>query len=156
MTVEIDVKFDPAVAEETVRAAIAEVAHGRLPFVTTIVTAEGRVLTPTPNRVGQEADPTAHAEVAAIRDACSEFGLDGIRGGTLYTSCSPCTLCYVSAFYAGIDVIFYTVTREEAGSFGCDLRGTYTDFPNETEGWGPKTAFIDLDDRLRPFVEWTN
>lgn len=156
MTIKKDVKVDRAVAVETVRAAAAEVALGGLPFVTTIVPAKGGVLAPTSNRVGEEADSTVHAEVAAIRDAFARLGLDSIRGGALYTSCSPCTPCYDPAFYAGIDITFYTVTREEAGSFGSNLRGTYTHFPHETEGWGPKTTFIDLDDRLYPFVEWTS
>lgn len=154
-TADTDVKFSRAIAVETVRAATAEVASGGLPFVTTIVTAAGVALPPTPNRVSEQADPTAHAEVAAIREACSELGIDGVRGGTMYTSCSPCTLCYVSAFYAGIDKIYYTVTREEAGAYGCDLRGTYIQFPHVTEGWGPEVVFVDLEDRLRPFIEWT-
>jgi guanine deaminase len=155
MTANTDVRFNHAIAVDTVRAATAEVAGGGLPFVTTIVTAQGFALPPTPNRVSEQSDPTAHAEVAAIREACLELGIDGVRGGTIYTSCSPCSLCYVSAFYAGIVTIFYSVTREEAGTHGCDLRGTYLQFPRETEGWGPDTVFVDLEDRLRPFIEWT-
>ena len=147
-------KFDQAVALETIEAATAAVKAGGLPFVTTIVTASGSSLAPTPNRVGEDSDPTAHAEVAAVRDATTKLGLDALKGATLYTSCSPCTLCYVSAFYAGIKTIYYTVTREEAGSFGCDLRGTYEQFPFETEGWGPVAVFMDLEGRLKPFEEW--
>lgn len=143
------------IAIGTVRAAGREVAAGGLPFVTTIVTAQGRVLQPVPNKVEAQNDPTAHAEVTAIRDACRNLGLDGVRGGTMYTSCSPCTLCYVSAFYAGIETIFYTVTREEAGLYGCDLRGTYLEFPVDSEGWGPSAVFLDIEERLDPFVQWT-
>lgn len=135
MNMKVSTGFDERVALATIEPATAEVRAGGLPFVTTIVTSAGSALAPTPNRVVEDSDPTAHAEVAAIRDATTRLGRGVLKGLTLYTSCSPCALCYVSAFYAGVETIYFTVTRLEAESFGCDRRGTYEVFPFEAEGW---------------------
>ena len=63
-------------------------------------------------------DPTAHAEVMAIRDACSRLQTHHLAHGSLYTSCEPCTLCLAAAMWAGITDIYYASSTMEATRFG--------------------------------------
>ena len=59
-------------------------------------------------------DPTAHAEVVAIRRACAALGRFELRGATLYTSCEPCPMCLAAAYWARLDAVIYANAREEA------------------------------------------
>jgi len=76
------------------------------PFVA-IVTIGNEIVCEADNRVYPENDPTAHAEVAAIRAACGKLGTPIIPQCTLYTSCEPCAMCFSAAWWAGIREIYY-------------------------------------------------
>jgi guanine deaminase len=68
------------------------------------------------NRVREHADPLAHAEVEAVRDACRNAGNPSLHGMTLLTSGEPCAMCYLSAQYAGISRALYAVDRDEVAA----------------------------------------
>lgn len=72
------------------------------------------------NQVTSTNDPTAHAEVVAIRRACAALDRFDLRGATLYTSCEPCPMCLASALWARIDRIVYANTRHDAAAIGFD------------------------------------
>src|SRR3546814_127080 len=72
------------------------------------------------NRVTSSNDPTAHAEVVAIRDACSRLGTFDLRGCELYTSCEPCPMCLSAAYWARIDRMYYANSRKDAASIRFD------------------------------------
>jgi guanine deaminase len=71
---------------------------------------EGQILAATGNSVIRDHDPSAHAEVNAIRAACRKAGSPNIPGATLYSSCEPCPMCYSTAYWARIDKIFYAAS----------------------------------------------
>ncbi|GAB3551532.1 nucleoside deaminase [Arthrobacter tumbae] len=89
------------------------------PFGAVIVTGDGRPFDGT-NRVTANNDPTAHAEVMAIRNACSSLGTFDLSGCTLYTSCEPCPLCLSAALWARVDGIVYAADRHDAAQAGFD------------------------------------
>ena len=86
------------------RAGVVEKTGG--PFGAVIVR-EGRVLASSGNSVLRDNDPSAHAEVNAIRLACRAVNSPNLRGATLYSSCEPCPMCYATAYWARVENIFY-------------------------------------------------
>ncbi len=96
-------------------AKIAEenVESGGGPFGAVIVR-DGQVLSTGANRVTANNDPTAHAEVMAIRSACQSLGTFNLRGATIYSSCEPCPMCLSALYWAGVDRIFYGNTQHDA------------------------------------------
>ena len=72
------------------------------------------------NQVTSTNDPTAHAEMCAIRSACKTIKNFNLKGATLYTSCEPCPMCLASCYWARIDKIFYANTRDDADQIGFD------------------------------------
>ena len=93
--------------------SVENVANGGGPFGAVIVR-DGQVLATGVNRVTANNDPTAHAEVSAIREACAAAGDFKLEGATIYTSCEPCPMCLSAIYWAGIKKIFFGNTRKEA------------------------------------------
>lgn len=83
-----------------------------------VVVQNGTVLGKGRNRVLASHDPTAHAEIAAIRDACANLGSHDLTGCVLYTSCYPCPMCLSAAIWANIRTIYYGNTTEDAERIG--------------------------------------
>ena len=104
----------------SIELATANVLNSGGPFGAVIVTADGQAFHGV-NRVTASNDPTAHAEVTAIRNACSELGTFDLSGATLYTSCEPCPMCLASALWARIDRVFFAADRHDAASVGGPL-----------------------------------
>ena len=100
--------------------------HGG-PFGAVIVR-RGEVVAEAWNTVPSTPDPTAHAEIAAIRKACLALGSPKLTDCVLYTSCEPCPMCYSAAYFAGIERIIYAVTHAEAGKIaGYGMKELYAE-----------------------------
>lgn len=98
-----------------------------------LVVREGQILAEGWNEVTSTLDPTAHAEVTAIRRACQAVGDFHLEGATLYTSCEPCPLCLSAAYWAHIKRIVYANTRDEAAAIGFDDAFIYDEIPKAPE-----------------------
>jgi tRNA(Arg) A34 adenosine deaminase TadA len=94
-----------------------------------VIVRDGQVLAEGWNRVTSSNDPTAHAEVTAIRRACESIGDFALPGATLYTSCEPCPMCLASAYWARVSRIVFANTREDAAAIGFDDRLLYDEIP---------------------------
>jgi guanine deaminase len=114
----------------SIRLATANVLNSGGPFGAVIVTADGQAFDGV-NRVTADNDPTAHAEVTAIRRACSGLGTFDLHGATLYSSCEPCPMCLASALWARIDRVVFAADRHDAASVGFDDAVFYEYFDNE-------------------------
>ena len=116
--------------EALMRRAIAlsaeAVAGGGGPFGA-LVWREGRILGEGRNQVGPGRDPTAHAEVMAIRAACASLGTPKLDGATLYASCEPCPMCLGAAWWAGIGAIVYGNAGADLALLGRDDRDLYAE-----------------------------
>ena len=88
------------------------------PFGAVITDKEGNIIAKGNNRVLANNDPTAHAEVTVIREACKKLGTYDLSGYVLYTSCEPCPMCLSAIIWANIKDVYYGCTREDAGSIG--------------------------------------
>jgi tRNA(Arg) A34 adenosine deaminase TadA len=90
-----------------------------------VVVLDGRVVAEGWNQVTSTNDPTAHAEVVAIRRACAALGRFDLRGATLYTSCEPCPMCLSAAYWARLEGVVYGNARDEAAAIGFDDEWLY-------------------------------
>jgi tRNA(Arg) A34 adenosine deaminase TadA len=95
-------------------------AHRGGPFGAIVVDADGQVVGEGCNQVTSTNDPTAHAEVSAIRAACASLGTFQLDGYRLFTSCEPCPMCLAAAYWARVDEIVYGASREDAATGGFD------------------------------------
>ena len=93
------------------------VERGGGPFGAVIVK-DGEVIAEGSNGVTLHNDPTAHAEVSAIREACRRLGTFHLEGCTIYTSCEPCPMCLGAIYWAGISHIYYGNSRKDAADIG--------------------------------------
>ena len=93
------------------------VQRGGGPFGAVIVK-DGEIVAEGSNSVTLLSDPTAHAEVTAIREACRQLGTFLLEGCTIYTSCEPCPMCLGAIYWAGIQRIYYGNTRKDAADIG--------------------------------------
>ena len=88
------------------------------PFGAVIVNKEGEIISNGNNRVLKEKDPTQHAEIVAIREACKKLNTYDLSEYELYTSCEPCPMCLSAIICAHIQTVYYGCTKEDAGSIG--------------------------------------
>ncbi|MFA6832445.1 MAG: nucleoside deaminase [Bacteroidaceae bacterium] len=109
--------------EELMRKAIAlsieNVENGGGPFGA-VIAKDGEILSTGANRVTHNCDPTAHAEVMAIRNACEKLGTFDLSGYEIYTSCEPCPMCLGAIYWAHLDKIYYGNTKTDAKNIGFD------------------------------------
>ncbi|MDQ0674254.1 MULTISPECIES: nucleoside deaminase [Micrococcaceae] len=142
----------------SIRLATANVLNSGGPFGAMIVTADGRAFDGV-NRVTADNDPTAHAEVTAIRTACRELGTFDLSGAVLYTSCEPCPMCLASALWARVEKVVFAADRHDAASVGFDDAVFYEYFDNQDRDALMPVSKLVLDDPgapapLEPFNTW--
>jgi guanine deaminase len=105
---------------EAIRLAQSGVRRGDGGPFGAVVVRDGVIVGRGWNRVVADKDPTAHAEVNAIRDACRNLDTFQLDGCELYTSCQPCPMCLAAAYWARIDRLWYAATSEDAAGIGFD------------------------------------
>jgi guanine deaminase len=117
---------------KAIELAISNVDNEGGPFGALVVTPNGAQY-PGVNRVTSNSDPTAHAEVMAIRNACSSIKNFDLSGAALYPSCEPCPLCLAAALWARIDRVIFAADRYDAASAGFDDAEFYRFFEQPVE-----------------------
>ena len=142
-----------------IRLATANVLNSGGPFGALVVTSDGRTFDGV-NRVTADNDPTAHAEVTAIRTACRELGTFDLSGAVLYSSCEPCPMCLASALWARIRHVVYAADRHDAASVGFDDAVFYEYFENRNRTSLMPVAKLELREPgapgpLEPFNTWS-
>ncbi|MBF4994483.1 nucleoside deaminase [Arthrobacter gandavensis] len=145
---------DAAYLSRAIELATANVADSGGPFGAVIVTADGQAFDGV-NRVTANNDPTAHAEVTAIRNACAALETFDLSGAVLYTSCEPCPMCLASALWARIDRVVYAADRHDAAAAGFDDAVFYEYFETPVEKRSMPVSQLPGDTRNAPFDAWT-
>jgi guanine deaminase len=145
---------DRAFLERAIALATENVAAGGGPFGALVVSAEGVVIGEGQNRVTRDLDPSAHAEVVAIRAACQTVGDFALPGATLYTSCEPCPMCMATTLWAHIDRVFYAADRHDAARGGFDDRDFYDLFTRDRATWDVRVHTLHLPSAEEPFDAW--
>ena len=137
----------------TIELATENVHNGGGPFGALIVR-DGELVAEGQNRVTATLDPTAHAEVVAIRAACQVVGDFSLAGATLYTSCEPCPLCLSAALWARVDRVVFAADRHDAARGGFDDREFYELFTRDRSTWHVAIDSVRPDDASAPFDAW--
>ena len=106
------------------------------------------------NRVTSTNDPTAHAEVVAIREACRHLGVFSLAGCELYTSCEPCPMCLGAIYWARLDRIYYANTQEQAAAVGFDDSFIYREIAVPPESRTIPMILHTYPEASAPFMEW--
>ncbi|MBL0158996.1 MAG: nucleoside deaminase [Bryobacterales bacterium] len=146
------------VHEDFLRRAIALASDNATggtggPFGAVIVR-DGAVLAEGANHVTTWHDPTAHAEVVAIREACRELGTHELRGCVIYASCEPCPMCLAAIYWARLDALYYAASRHDAADAGFDDSFLYAQIPLAEEARALPTARLLAEEAVRPFAIW--
>ena len=125
------------------------------PFGAIIVDKEGKLISNGNNQVLKNNDPTAHAEIVAIREACKKLSSYDLKDYILYTSCEPCPMCLSAIIWANIKEVYYGCTKEDAGKIGFRddiiydyLKGKNKDLINLKQ--------IDREECIKTFEEYKN
>jgi tRNA(Arg) A34 adenosine deaminase TadA len=119
-----------------------------------VIVKDGKVIGEGWNQVTSTADPTAHAEVVAIRNACQNLKSFELKGADLYTSCEPCPMCLSAAYWARVDRIFYANTRTDAARHQFDDDFIYQEIPKKLEDRTIAMQQLLQKDAYEVFREW--
>jgi len=136
-----------------IELATLNVANAGGPFGAVIVR-DGELIAEGQNRVTASLDPTAHAEVTAIRAACQAVGDFSLAGMTLYTSCEPCPLCLAASLWARLDRVVFAADRDDAARGGFDDREFYELFARDRATWGMAVDAVRPSNAPEPFDAW--
>lgn len=119
-----------------------------------IVVKEDRIVGKGFNKVTSTNDPTAHAEIVAIRDACRNLGTFQLEGCEIYTSCEPCPMCLGAIYWARPAVIYYANTRNDAAEIGFDDSMIYDEINKHMQQRKIPVINVGREDAQKIFVEW--
>ena len=119
-----------------------------------VVVHDGKIVGEGWNQVTSQLDPTAHAEVMAIRRACQALGRFDLRGTVLYTSCEPCPMCLAATYWARIDTVYYANEQADAAAINFDDAFLYRQLALPRERRTMKCEQILRDEALVVFREW--
>lgn len=143
--------------EELMRKAIAlserNVNEGGGPFGA-VIARDGEIVATGVNRVTAEHDPTAHAEVSAIREAARRLGTYDLSGCEIYTSCEPCPMCLGAIYWARLDRMFYGNTKTDAAAIGFDDAFIYNELSLEPASRSLRSEQMMHEDALKAFQAW--
>jgi tRNA(Arg) A34 adenosine deaminase TadA len=114
---------------EAIKEAEAGMRQGRGGPFGCVVVRRGEVIARGTNCVTSTNDPTAHAEITAIREACRRLETFSLAGCELYTSCEPCPMCLAAVYWARIPTVYYANTRADAAAIGFDDDFIYQQIP---------------------------
>lgn len=134
--------------------SIENIDMGGGPFGAVIVR-DGKLIASGTNRVVPNNDPTAHAEVVAIRNACRELETFDLSGCTVYTSCEPCPMCLSALYWAGVERICYANTKRDAAAISFDDSYIYDQLRLDYDRRTIHCEHFMRDEALEAFRKWS-
>ena len=145
---------DKQFMQQAIDLSIENVANGGGPFGAVIVK-DNEVVATGVNRVTANNDPTAHAEVSAIRAACQNIGSFKLEGCTIYTSCEPCPMCLSAIYWAGLSRICFANTKKDAEDIDFSDKFIYEEIERPVSKRAIPTEQFMRDEALQAFRDWT-
>ncbi|MEI7677716.1 MAG: nucleoside deaminase [Bacteroidales bacterium] len=139
--------------KEAVQLASENISKGGGPFAAVIVKDE-KIISRSGNSVTLTNDPTAHAEVNAIREACRVLNTFHLEGCSIYASCEPCPMCLSAIYWARIDRVFFAATHEDAADAGFDDSLIYNEIPKPFAERKIQFTHLSSCETLHPFILW--
>jgi guanine deaminase len=138
---------------QAIDMAVENVHRDGGPFAALVVR-EGIVIAAGTNQVTRTNDPTAHAEVVAIREACRVLGDFQLRGCDVYSSCEPCPMCLGALYWARPKCIYFAATRDDASAAGFDDSFIYRQIGEPPANRAIAMIRVPDGSAQRPFTEW--
>lgn len=139
---------------EAIKEAEAGMRGGRGGPFGCVIVHRGEVIARGNNRVTSMNDPTAHAEITAIREACAKLRRYSLEDCELYTSCEPCPMCLAAVYWARIPTLYYGNTRSDAAAIGFDDNFIYEQIPLPPEKRALSMRPLLRDEAQQNFREW--
>ena len=138
-----------------INAGVENVSSGGGPFGAVIVK-DGEVVAVGANRVTPNNDPTAHAEVCAIRKACEKLGTFDLEGCEIYSSCEPCPMCLGAIYWARISKLYYGCNQKDADEVGFSDEFIYKELALDESERSLKTEVLLPEEAKAVFEAWKN
>ena len=145
---------DKAFMREAIRLADESVRNGGGPFGAVIVK-DGEIIAGSSNSVTLDNDPTAHAEVNTIRQACRKLGTFDLSGTVIYSSCEPCPMCLGAIYWARISRIYYGNNRKDARDIGFADDFIYDELDRDLDNRSVPIIPMLRDEALHSFRLWS-
>lgn len=140
---------------EAIKLSLENIDNNGGPFGAVIVK-DGKVIARGVNRVTSNNDPTAHAEVNAIREASKVLGTFDLSGCEIYSSCEPCPMCLGAIYWARLDKLYYANTKLDAKNIEFDDSFIYDELDRPIDKRKIPTIQILRDEALEAFIKWEN
>jgi guanine deaminase len=139
---------------EAIRLSIENVTSGKGGPFGAVIVKDGAIIARGTNLVTSANDPTAHAEIVAIRKACKHLGTFQLDGCEIYTSCEPCPMCLGAIYWARPSIIYFGNTKKDAADIGFDDSFIYEELPKPATGRKiPMHQFLPQE-AIIAFNEW--
>lgn len=138
---------------KAIELSIESVRNGGGPFGA-IIARKGEIIAEGSNGVTIYNDPTAHAEVTAIRKACEKLGTFELKGCEIYTSCEPCPMCLGAIYWAHLDKIYYANDRKDAADIGFDDDFIYQEIEVKPQYRKKPSEILMREEGLEAFRIW--
>jgi guanine deaminase len=140
--------------QQAIELAVENVRHGGGPFAALVVR-DGVVIATGVNRVTRTNDPTAHAEIVAVREACRVLGDFQLTGCDLYTSCEPCPMCLGAIYWARPSRVYFAATKDDAAKAGFDDAFIYREIAMPHDQRSVPMVHVSEQDAALPFETWS-
>ena len=141
---------------EAIRLATESLKSGKGGHFGAVIVKDGKIIGMGVNLVTSNNDPTAHAEVVAIRKACKDLSSFQLDGCEIYASCEPCPMCLGAIYWARPDKLYFAGTKKNAADIGFDDSFIYDEINLPYDKRNITTLHIKHSDALMPFNEWKN
>ena len=136
-----------------IEAAVENVKNGGGPFGA-VIARNGEIVSVGTNRVTPNNDPTAHAEISAIRAACTALGTFDLSGCEIFTSCEPCPMCLGAIYWAHLDKIYYGCNKKDAADAGFDDSMIYDELALPMDSRMKPVEELLADEAMKSFDAW--
>ena len=140
---------------EAIRLSIENVEKGNGGPFGAVIVKNGKIIASGVNQVTSSHDPTAHAEVVAIRRACAELNSFQLEGCEIYASCEPCPMCLGAIYWARPDKLFYACGKEDAGKINFDDDFIYAELKRPATERKLATRQLLREEALEAFMKWS-
>lgn len=146
--------MNPSFMQEAIRLSLDKMRQGCGGPFGAVVVKDGQIISRGWNRVTTSNDPTAHAEVVAIREACAVLNSFSLQGCELYTSCEPCPMCLGAIYWSRVGRVFFAATRQDAAAAGFDDALFYEELAKAPGDRQLSTVQMLRKQALAAFEEW--
>lgn len=147
--------YNPQYMDMAAQLSCDNIDRGGGPFGAVIVR-DDEVISTGVNTVTNDNDPTAHAEVNAIRNACRKLKTFNLEGCTVYSSCEPCPMCLSALYWAGVRKIFFGNTKEDADAIDFSDNFIYEELALPRSKRKLPSIHVDNSNTIKAFEKWTS